>query len=210
MREGLVASIAVLLVALLFAERASFRSGRPGRAPAAFVLKPLASLGFLALALVSEWPETDARRLVVLALALSVVGDVCLLSRARAWFLGGLIAFLLAHVAYSIAFVVGGFRPYLLVVGLVVLSVPAWLVLRALWPALSTTMKRAVPAYVVVISVMLALAMATKAPWISGPALLFYLSDLFVARERFLSSSFLNRLAGLPLYYAAQVLFAWG
>lgn len=42
-----------------------------------------------------------------------------------------------------------------------------------------------------------------------GGALLFYLSDIFVARDRFLKTSFLNRLVGLPIYYAGQFLLAF-
>jgi hypothetical protein len=40
-------------------------------------------------------------------------------------------------------------------------------------------------------------------------ALAFYGSDLSVARDRFLGAGFGNRLWGLPLYYAAQLAFAW-
>ena len=40
-------------------------------------------------------------------------------------------------------------------------------------------------------------------------ALLFYASDFFVARDRFVRPGFVNRLIGLPLYYAAQAWFAW-
>jgi hypothetical protein len=36
----------------------------------------------------------------------------------------------------------------------------------------------------------------------------FYLSDIFVARQRFVTPSFFNRLAGLPLYYLGQFLLA--
>jgi hypothetical protein len=39
-------------------------------------------------------------------------------------------------------------------------------------------------------------------------AILFYLSDLAVARHRFVKAEFLNRGIGLPLYYAGQVLIA--
>ena len=41
-----------------------------------------------------------------------------------------------------------------------------------------------------------------------GGALSFYLSDLFVARQRFLKAEFVNRLIGLPLYYIGQFLLA--
>ena len=33
--------------------------------------------------------------------------------------------------------------------------------------------------------------------------------DLFVARQRFVAEAFINRLIGLPLYYAGQLLIAW-
>jgi len=39
-------------------------------------------------------------------------------------------------------------------------------------------------------------------------AVLFFLSDLLVARDRFVAPGFGNRLLGLPLYYAAQLLLA--
>ena len=41
-------------------------------------------------------------------------------------------------------------------------------------------------------------------------ALLFYASDLCVARERFVEHAPVNRYVGLPLYYAGQLLFALG
>jgi uncharacterized membrane protein YhhN len=38
---------------------------------------------------------------------------------------------------------------------------------------------------------------------------LFYVSDVFVARQRFLKTEFLNRLIGLPLYYSGQFMLAF-
>jgi hypothetical protein len=40
-------------------------------------------------------------------------------------------------------------------------------------------------------------------------ALSFYLSDIFVARYRFVKKEFMNRLIGLPLYYTGQFLLAF-
>ena len=40
-------------------------------------------------------------------------------------------------------------------------------------------------------------------------AVLFLISDLFVAREAFVSPGSINALVGLPLYYVSQVLFGW-
>ena len=72
--------------------------------------------------------------------------------------------------------------------------------------------------YVVVITVMLTGAWSVFADtdlvlagriMVIGGALLFYLSDLFVARNRFLKKEFFNRLIGLPLYYAGQFILAF-
>lgn len=40
-------------------------------------------------------------------------------------------------------------------------------------------------------------------------AVAFYVSDVFVARDRFMKGGFVNRLVGLPLYYAGQFLIAF-
>jgi uncharacterized membrane protein YhhN len=40
-------------------------------------------------------------------------------------------------------------------------------------------------------------------------AVLFAASDLTVARERFVHRSAWNRVVGLPMYYAGQLLIAW-
>ena len=46
--------------------------------------------------------------------------------------------------------------------------------------------------------------------WLVLPgALLFYASDIFVARDRFVKPGFDNRLFGLPPYFAAQFMFAF-
>jgi hypothetical protein len=45
-------------------------------------------------------------------------------------------------------------------------------------------------------------------PGVRAGALLFYLSDLLVARDRFVRPGIVNRVVGLPLYYAAQLLLA--
>ena len=74
--------------------------------------------------------------------------------------------------------------------------------------------------YLVAISLMVALgygamsaALARGVPAPISALLLiaplaFYLSDLAVARDRFVSPGLVNRICGLPLYYAAQILFA--
>ena len=72
--------------------------------------------------------------------------------------------------------------------------------------------------YIIVISVMLAAAWVaflnpvlnrTGAWFVFIGALCFYASDILVARNKFIASQFVNRLIGLPLYYAGQFLIVF-
>ena len=65
------------------------------------VFKPLTTLLFFA---IIGRPETTFARWVTAGIALSVVGDIALLGNSNRAFMVGLVAFLLAHVAYVIAF----------------------------------------------------------------------------------------------------------
>jgi len=80
--------------------------------------------------------------------------------------------------------------------------------LRWLWPYLKGW-KAPVLAYGVVMSLMLWVGPGTGRVEIVLGALLFYLSDFFASRQRFVVQQPLNPLLGLPLYYAAQYLLAW-
>ena len=162
-----------------------------------------ASLGFVGLAL-ALGADTPSDRLLLAALLLSLLGDALLLSAAASMFLAGLAAFLLAHVAYAAAFLGRGELPLW---PLPPLALGVWLTLRWLWPHLGS-MKGAVAAYCLVIAVMVAAAMGVSSWAVRVGAVLFFLSDLLVARDRFVAPGFGNRLLGLPLYYAAQLLLA--
>lgn len=191
------------LVGVLWAER-------EGAATWVRRFKPLASIGFLAWALHHGALETTYGQAIFAGLVLSWFGDVFLLSKEATWFLAGLVAFLAAHVAYIVAFV--GLGPDWTTTAMTAagLMVVAWVVRRWLRPSLPANMKRPVDAYILVITMMVATAFAAwcvGAPWtMLAGAIAFYLSDLSVARDRFVSSSFTNRLWGLPMYYVAQLL----
>ena len=69
-----------------------------------------------------------------------------------------------------------------------------------------------VRAYVTAICFMVACAVGTfahagGAALLTG-ALMFFVSDLAVARERFVTNTFTNKAWGLPLYYGGQLLLA--
>jgi uncharacterized membrane protein YhhN len=157
---------------------------------------------------------------ILVGLVLGAVGDACLLGAGKRWFLAGLVAFLLGHLAYvaGIARIepVGRWRGDAGWLALVPIGVGLaalarlWPRLGALWPA--------VIAYVATISAMVVAAIAAaRGAALPDPqryrlvagASLFFVSDLAVARDRFVGRSFANKLWGLPAYYAGQLLIAW-
>lgn len=197
---------AAAVAAVLFAE---FRGARP----VMWVAKPLASTGFVALALSAGPPSQGYGTWVVVALALSFAGDVLLIPKgSKAYFAAGLAAFLLAHVAFALAFAALGVSGQAAAGASLVLVGVAAGVLRWLLPRVPVPLRAPVVAYVVAITGMVALAFGAAgagAPrLIPVAALAFFLSDLFVARERFVAPSPWNRAWGLPLYYGAQIAFA--
>jgi uncharacterized membrane protein YhhN len=179
-----------------------------------WVAKPLASTGFLASALAAGALGSSYGRYVFVGLMLSWLGDVLLIPRERPKvFLLGVASFLLGHVAFAIAFLARGVSiAYAL--GASVASV-AVLVVVARWlrPHLPDDMRAAAHAYMAVISVMVVAAAATFGAAPNGAilagAIAFYVSDLSVARDRFVERAFVNRLWGLPLYYGAQLVLAY-
>ena len=203
---GLVAATGVAVIGLLLSEYRGWRTG-------VWVAKPLASTGFVALALAAGATETPYGLAVLVALVLCWLGDVFLIPKgATALFLVGLVSFLLGHVGFAVAFTLCG--PDLLWMAAAALLVlpPALVVLRWLRPNLPAKMRLPVVAYVVVISLMVVTAAGAAAATGRGAIALgatcFYLSDLHVARDRFVSRSFWNKSWGLPLYYAAQLILA--
>jgi uncharacterized membrane protein YhhN len=171
--------------------------------------KPLASLGFVATAVVLGAPESRYGQAVLAALGLSLVGDVLLIPRSKAIFRIGVLAFLCGHLAFLVAFFQ---RPINVRVSAAVLGGAAGLALivgRWLLERVEGGMRGPVIAYIAVISTMLAAAAGTRVPLIAVGALAFYFSDLSVARDRFVAPGFINRAWGLPLYYGAQLLLGW-
>ncbi|MFO1329174.1 MAG: lysoplasmalogenase [Rubrivivax sp.] len=197
---------AVAVVLLLLAE---VQARRAWRAPA----KLAASSAFVAVALALGGVQSAYGRWIVAALLLGWLGDALLLSDRSGPFLGGLGAFLLSHLCFGAAFVVGGVAlPAVAAAALVALAA-GLLIWRWLGPHLQGAMRVAVAAYVWVILSMCCAAAGhavAQQRWMAlAGALLFAASDLAVARERFVAPGRVNRLWGLPTYFAAQLLLAW-
>jgi len=191
--------------ALLVAE---FRGVRAG----VWVAKPLASSGFVAASLASGALASVYGRSVLIALLLCWLGDVLLIPQTRAAFLAGLVSFLLGHLAFAFAFAQRGLAPGLFALALVAALAAGLVFLRYCEPHVPAALRHPVRVYVAAISLMLACAAGTVAkagaPAILLGAFMFWLSDLAVARDRFIAPGPWNRLWGLPLYYGAQLVFA--
>ncbi len=209
MTSGLIIAFCTACVAaLLFAE---YR----GRDGLRWVAKPAASAAFVALAVSSGALASDYGRFILGGLALCMLGDILLIPRAARFFLAGMGAFALGHLAYAFAFAAiwAGIDGLAVTADLAVF-VTIGLILMRLWPHLGA-FRAPVAAYCLIIAVMTAMSFSTVSPggatpyWLAaGGAVGFALSDISVARDQFVKRGFRNRLWGLPLYYGAQLMLA--
>ena len=198
--------LVALVAVLLWTESVGWRFG-------AWLTKPAASTALVAFALQMGALKTTYGHWILAGLVACWLGDVLLIPQHKGSFKAGILSFLLGHVLYSTAFLVHGVDVRWAMLVAIPLAGSAWFIGRLLLRSVDRTFRKPVTAYIMVISGMLALGVgawvrAREAVFLVAPSA-FYLSDLAVARNRFLHPGFVNRLVGLPLYYAAQVLFAW-
>ncbi len=183
-----------------------------GQVVPAAVAKLVASTAFIALALQAGALDSLYGKFILAGLALSWCGDMLLIGASEVHFLGGLVAFLLAHVAYVVAFVAHGYRRSWLIAA----AIPVTIVAIAVWTWLApyTTEHLSIPvrAYIAVISLMVVFAAGTRGAggtWlIVAGATLFFLSDLSVGALRIVQTDVATYVIGLPLYYGGQVCLA--
>jgi len=200
-----------LLAGLLFFEKRESTRGL-------LLTKPFLSLLFIAAALTGPEGDPAYFRMVLAGLICCLAGDVCLIFFfSRPLFLAGLVAFLTGHILYTVAFfqkAPPGLSTWIIGVCTAAVSGTVFAWLR---PHLGR-MRLPVVAYMVIITAMVIGAASLLKDEGSGVpgrsltftgALLFYVSDIFVARHRFVAKAYVNRLVGLPLYYAAQFMIAF-
>lgn len=204
----------VLRVALLLAVALAIGAGTGLLPlPVLFVAKPLATVLIIVHAARRGHDEPVARRWILAGLVLSLAGDVALLW-PKEGFLPGLIAFLLAHLAYIAAFasrarLLSRPAPFLLY------ATVAAVVLASLWPGVPAGLRVPVVLYVVGLAAMAAQAgvvwlalrgtPAARGAW-SGAigGALFMLSDALLATNKFAGPLPLASLWVLASYWAAQ------
>jgi uncharacterized membrane protein YhhN len=195
----LLGAAAVAAVADWFAVARSWRTVE-------YVAKPTAIALLLVLAVVLDARLEAQRWLVAVALLCSLVGDVLLmLPRERT--VGGLLAFLGAHVAYIAAFLSGGLNPAALGVGILIAGgLGITIAVGILSSIAQSRLRVGVAAYVVVIVAMLATAIATENPFAATGAALFVASDTVLGWNRFVGGLAWAPVTIMVTYHAAQAL----
>jgi len=196
----------VAVVGLLVAEKSGSRWG-------IWLTKPVAAGAYVWAALNWGALETSYGRWVLLGLVLCFWGDVLLIPKnRRSWFRAGIIAFLSGHLAYISAFLSLPTGKVGLLVGILLAAILAWFVMSWLEPNLPAGFRRLVVIYVAVICSMVVAACAAadgSGFWsIALGSSLFAISDVSVARDRFVAKAFANRAWGLPMYFTAQLILA--
>ena len=172
-----------------------------------YVCKPatLVALSVVAIVLHPAHDLGSRRDWFVLALALSLAGDVLLMLPADL-FLAGLAAFLLAHASYVVGFLTHGPTAGALVASslavIALVSPLAWRVMRSLRD--QPPLKGPVALYILTISLMLALALATGNAYAGAGAALFAASDSMIAWDRFVRSFRAAPVAIMVTYHLGQ------
>lgn len=209
-RGGLALAAAALaaIVGALLRERGGFDAWTLVH----WIGKPLATAVLVALVWrAGERGDARLRRGVLAGLVFSLAGDVLLMLSPRL-FVGGLLAFLVAHLCYLRAFTVDT-RLFARALPLAALGAVGLAVLAFLWGGLAPALRGPVIAYVVVLVAMAAQAIAR---WQEHPGpgarmaaiggVLFVVSDALLAIDRFRSPIAAAPVWVLGTYWAAQ----WG
>jgi uncharacterized membrane protein YhhN len=203
----LIFACAAFVAVLLMAERR-------GNQRMKWFAKPAASMCFVLIALLGAGPTSFAY-LIIAGLVFCLIGDLLLIPQSKKTFLLGMGAFALGHCAYIAAFltVSAGVTMPMVLAGLFMTGT-VFFMLRWLWGKLAE-FKWPVTVYSIIIAIMVATSFAAAphgfpAPYwpIAVGALEFAISDISVARDQFIKRDYFNRLWGLPLYYAGQMLIA--
>jgi uncharacterized membrane protein YhhN len=206
----IVLCAALLLIVLLYGQHAL-------KSRLSLISKACASILFIALALVQPHPVPSYYYLMLAGLFLGMVGDVCLALPSPKAFTAGLVSFLLGHVLYVAAFFLFAAPADFvtpLTAAFALYCVGAFLWLR---PHLGE-MLVPVTVYICVIGIMMSAAGAvfwggnipqTGARLVLAGAVCFGVSDLFVAKRRFVADTPVTYFVGLPLYYAGQFALAF-
>jgi len=178
-----------------------------GRKSLEYACKPGALAALVGVALTLNPTHGDMRAWFVVALVLSLAGDVFLMLPSDR-FVAGLTSFLLAHVAYVIGLTRhGGSARALLVAAIPVVIVAGALGARFLKAARATGHRELVGplvAYMAVIAAMVTCALASGVVLAGVGAVLFMASDALIAETRFVGQRKWAPLVIIVTYHLGQ------
>ena len=187
-------------------------------------VKPLTMVMLIAWALVSaaEFGFLNNHMLIwgVVGLSFCLIGDIFLFLPPEQWFLKGLVAFLLGHIGYIISFGVTNFSTDRFIPGAVlaiIIIIVGIFVVRRLLSGVKQAGKERMSGPIVVYSVVISYMLFSAGfkfltpSWafsesllLAGGALLFYISDILNAYERFVSKFRNDRLIIMMTYHFGQ------
>ena len=174
--------------------------------PLEYVAKPAVMVALI-VAAVALQPDLEVRRWAfVVALAFSMLGDVFLmLPRDR--FVFGVGSFFIAHLAYIVGLRTGETSTTALLFGTAAVLAFAAVAGRRILVAVRESEPRfatPISAYIAVISVMVASALATREPLAAIGAVLFMASDTLIAWNRFVQPLACAPLTIIVTYHLGQ------
>ena len=166
----------------------------------------LASSAYLLAGVLAGGMRSGRGRLCLLGLVFCWIGDVI----GPGSFVAGLYAFLFAHVAFSVSFLIQRPDWRRTAFAVVPLGVVTLITGALLWPAVQPEEHMPFIFYSAVISVMVILATGISAidRLAFAAALIFYISDILVARWRYAESAIDGYLCYM-LYYTSCLMFAY-
>jgi uncharacterized membrane protein YhhN len=205
---GLFIFIAYILIVsgLVVSEYYNFKIGE-------YIFKPVAASSFVFISFKLGAFESGYGCLILFSLVLCAVGDILLLSRKlRISFFCGMLVFAIAHLSFSLAFIKSGTFDFAsLVTFLPLIMILGCINFMYLLPKVPHKFKPFILLYGLAIFMMItsAYTFMYEQKLILIAATFFVLSDIFVAKDRFIKRSTKNALLITPLYFAAQGLFAF-
>lgn len=170
------------------------------------ITKPLTMVLLIGVALTIDTAAGATRTWFVVALVLSLAGDVFLMLEPDQ-FIAGLASFLAAHIAYVIGLVVAGFSPAAAILALGAALVAFAVLGRGILAGAADKDARLqipVAAYMAVISAMVIAAAATTNALAIVGAVLFYGSDATLGWNRFVQPITHGRLMTMVTYHLGQ------
>ncbi|MBK5289288.1 MAG: lysoplasmalogenase [Acidimicrobiia bacterium] len=171
-----------------------------------YVYKPLTLVLMIAAAVALDPRSSTQRTWFVIALVLSLAGDVFLMLPTDA-FVPGLAAFLLGHIAYVVGLNQASEGNWWFALPIVLITgVLGTRLVRGIRVAGHSELVAPVVAYVLTILVMVSSAVASGNVVAAIGAVLFMVSDSFIGEDRFVRSRPWQPITIIVTYHVAQAL----